>query len=1055
MTRTIGSYGALGAFGLAAALFVLGRFGLSALAMGIALLLGWLLGGAPLQMRVSPEGNSSPARSHRLAMLCFWGAIAAFVAIDLLVSLSASSIFDGMPFDGPFQSYNPLRRIANGELPLVDFKYFHGNLLPLLLYPFYALFGKDLFAAEMARHLLDLIMFGLATAILGRGLFPERLYRRLFYVLFLAISLSGVVMTELHNPILGVHSTIVRTFPQMIAFAVTMRVVGHARDNGPRLLLEAIAAGAGAAVVFLFTNEHGIYLAATVAVVLAVWGPAPLSVRLVAAVALVLAFASVLLGVETVLDWHGPLAALQNIAADQVWYFGSYPNFFITRLSDLWQNAGIYQLALGIVRLFAVAALAAWVVWPMLRERRKEAAGLLALMVYGGFATVSNLGYLGLHYFDPLVRALVVALIYFFYLAGRHPQSADHHAIQRTVFQVAADVLKCVRVNFFAVVIGVAGALWLSAKPLFMSEALDGLPHLPKNEALGVHLPDASWGAGSRWAHWVDEAIANTLLLGRGDAARLAGYGNTVAGTEGPFRNGVVNVVCLELGRPIPQGVSVGDSLRVGSERWPLLSIGANRLDICAGVYSADQFAAARQLDQRGKAVTNISFERVFTEDGNGVVLTDFNEVGPFKINGIYLDRPAVILHTKGKRVGVARGALPQVGDTLVFFSSGARKVVAVYPTGYVELDRGGLDPYRDGYPRPIRLIKAGGDLPQNGPYLAKTTFAGGIFLVSPKVRPYLSGTEVWVPEIGRSYDVVSATPEGMLFLSDFVRLDESSGSILRNVWYRTETGENRYYTLGGGKSEFPRNGVPDVWSTYTGLPDAMAGELNPFGTDYIIHALGDDRQRYLDRFRRQMPDIFISMRSIPAPIWNEWLQVNHWGLFRLALERYGIAASSLHSIYWLKRERAQELEIQPVLESSGGGVLELGSVAAGCNGRRYEFVEVDIRYRFDSELAWLPILGSSPRAFVYPQGAFAGIPVSLNPRANRMTFPVLFLCDGRRGIVRFGLEGIGAKFARLQIERVRLGRIENHHAALEELFGVTQAARNIPYASALGVGLR
>ena len=1048
MRRLAWSYGVLGTLSLAAGLFVLGYFSLSLTALAVTALLVWLLPTSQLRSATKKSERCSDAASLRFVSVCFWLAISSFVIVDLVVSFANSSSFDGFPFDGPFQSFNPLRRMANGEFPLIDFTYFHGNLLPLLLYPFFSLLGKSLFASEMARHLLDLIFFGMAMAILGRGLFTERHYRRLFYVVFLAISLSSVAMTELHNPILSVHSTIVRTFPQIIAFVVAMHIVGQGEVGCRRLLLESALIGLVAAAVFLFTNEQGIYLAVTAAAIFLLVAPARLAIRSTAAVVLVLSFAAALLGIEAFLGWHGPLAALRKIVADQVWYFGSYPNFFIARPSDLWENLGVYRLIGGIARLFIVVSLVGALVWSGLRGRRKEMAGLLALFIYGLCGTASNLGYLGLHYFDPLVRALVVAFLYFVYLAGRYPEYA-RHIIQRRVFDAAASVLKCGRINSLFAMVGVVALLSAIAKQQAPLGMLTALPHQQKNEDLGVHLPGPDLGKESRWSYWVDEAIANSLFFGRSDAARLTGYGNTVAGAEGPFQNGLVNVVCLELSEVIPQGFGVGDNLRVENARWPLISISADRRRACVGLYSKAQITAASQrLGRPGGPLTGVWFTREAGGGDSGLILSNFNESGAFKINGIYVDRPAVILQTAGKRFGVERRRLPEVGDVLQFHSSGARKVVAVYPNGYVELDRGGLDPYRDGYPRPIRLLESTRSVSVQGPYEARRTFAGGIMLVPhDRVDPNLTGTQVNIPETGQSYVVVGTKPEGMIFLSGFVPPDKMDGTTPRVIWYHGAGGPNGYYkedengpraSLGGAK----------IWSTYTGFPDAMAAQLNPSGTDYIIHALGKDRKQYLEKFREDLPEFFISMHSIPVPTWNGWLLTNHWDLFRVALERYKIAATSLHSIYWVRQKDVSPLRAEPILESAGNGGFELSEAAAGCVGRTHEFFEVDVRYRVLNDLAQLPIVGSSPRAFAYPRGGFASIPISLNPRAHHMSFPALFLCDGRPGAVAFGIEGLGAKFARLEIEHVSLSRIESHHSALGALFGIAEASGKTSFAS-------
>lgn len=74
-------------------------------------------------------------------------------------SIYVSQYFDGFIANGPFQLFNPLRRIANGQTAGVDFQFFHGIGVPFLHYPLFALFGKSLFASELSRNLTSLICF--------------------------------------------------------------------------------------------------------------------------------------------------------------------------------------------------------------------------------------------------------------------------------------------------------------------------------------------------------------------------------------------------------------------------------------------------------------------------------------------------------------------------------------------------------------------------------------------------------------------------------------------------------------------------------------------------------------------------------------------------------------------------------------------------------------------------------------------------------------------------------------------------------------------------------
>jgi hypothetical protein len=76
-----------------------------------------------------------------------------------VLALSVVVPFNGSPIDGPFQIFNPLRRIAAGQIPGVDFQFYHGILIPFIHYPVFALLGKTIFASEISRQVVSIFAF--------------------------------------------------------------------------------------------------------------------------------------------------------------------------------------------------------------------------------------------------------------------------------------------------------------------------------------------------------------------------------------------------------------------------------------------------------------------------------------------------------------------------------------------------------------------------------------------------------------------------------------------------------------------------------------------------------------------------------------------------------------------------------------------------------------------------------------------------------------------------------------------------------------------------------
>lgn len=84
---------------------------------------------------------------------------ALFLGILLLSVFHETLLFKSMPMNGAFQLYNPLQRMAAGEVIGKDFDFFHGAGTLLVHYPLYELFGGDLHASEISRKIMSPLAF--------------------------------------------------------------------------------------------------------------------------------------------------------------------------------------------------------------------------------------------------------------------------------------------------------------------------------------------------------------------------------------------------------------------------------------------------------------------------------------------------------------------------------------------------------------------------------------------------------------------------------------------------------------------------------------------------------------------------------------------------------------------------------------------------------------------------------------------------------------------------------------------------------------------------------
>lgn len=333
-----------------------------------------------------------------LAVLLLW------VLSHALQALAAAGTLPPPYGDGPYQLFNPLRRIAAGQTGGIDFQYFHGLGVPYIHYPIFALGGKDFHASELSRHLVT------AIAYLACYLFVFAAATRRFTptvgltaaCLLLAGLFSLEPLGHPQNAILGV-----RTACPMLIVGVLLLGLTPRR--------EALIAGGLAGVGFVLGTDHGVAAAAMLAAVWVirrvvghparrlVWLPLAAGTFAVTAGGLLLAIGGP----------QGAVAALKyglvEIPSDQFWFFGGQSlDVFLKSPAELLSD---YLLMTHLAGAGVLAALAAW--W-----MRHDADGptrgpvLLAVLVYGVLSTVAYLGGTAPHYFAPLARVeLVVGLL--------------------------------------------------------------------------------------------------------------------------------------------------------------------------------------------------------------------------------------------------------------------------------------------------------------------------------------------------------------------------------------------------------------------------------------------------------------------------------------------------------------------------------------------------------------------------------------------------------------------------------------------------------------------
>ncbi len=178
------------------------------------------------------------------------------------------------------------------------------------------------------------------------------------------------------------------------------------------------------------------------------------------------------------------------------------------------------------------------------------------------------------------------------------------------------------------------------------------------------------------------------------------------------------------------------------------------------------------------------------------------------------------------------------------------------------------------------------------------------------------------------------------------------------------------------------RGGQP-TWSTYSTLLEATAGCFNP-STDYIIHAVGSQRQQYLRAFRDSDPAVVQTLRGDIFK-YEAWLRDNYADLYLRLYRHYEPVASSTHSVFWRRLSGAS-----PVREcGTNTGTAFVPIVAP--HPPPCQLAAVTVRYGLSGVGVHIPLLNRLSRAAITVEGSrVTSETIAVNPRGSVARFPVI-----------------------------------------------------------------
>jgi len=377
-------------------------------------------------------------RKLRLALLSLFAAdIVLWIVVRLAGAVTLPLYFIGFPTDGPFQTFNPLRRIAAGQHGGVDFQFFHGLGVPYLLYPLYALFGKTLYAAELSREIISLFAFALAVVAIvyaaSRDVPATIIWTAaglgLFQTLFQPFAAAG-------NSLLGLRSTTPVFFAAVLLWPARTRT-------------RTIGCGLALALSLALGSEQGLSVIVAFAAMQMLLAMKRRTLRPLAEGA-----ASVTIGIGAYLLFllivGGPAGcrnalryAFKDVPGDQFWYFGSPPNEFLSRWLDVVTEP--FLMSAVVFTITATIVVLVWF-WTVSAPEDEDALRAVAvLLIYGLLSVAAYLGIANRGNRLPMLRAVFFALLalaaHFTVRYLRDASSATLRAVRRSIYVFVLSVV--------------------------------------------------------------------------------------------------------------------------------------------------------------------------------------------------------------------------------------------------------------------------------------------------------------------------------------------------------------------------------------------------------------------------------------------------------------------------------------------------------------------------------------------------------------------------------------------------------------------------------------
>lgn len=883
-----------------------------------------------------------------------------------LYTYKKSLFFSSIPTDGAFQHLNPMRRIAAGEVPGVDFQVFHGLVISYLHYPVYWLLGGTLFASEFSRFLINGLCAYLAVAGVLFGLRRTRVALGLFIFFFISTELLGLF--RLIDPFGDAYSSLaVRILipTLLVGYLFYMNRKGRMTpDNTLSVIVFPLVFGT--ALTQLIATEQGMALFLAVSGALIFFHPGrPRKLIIARDVVVFWVLMPVVYYVMVFVFTHGePGKALkfyfEELPADQFWYYGAYPNIFPKDFASLLFVPGTHRpLTSYVVVATALLILVTSFVKSQDERYRNECRIWVLGLAYGSVTLVSNLGMISGHYSEAVTRLSCLFLIVW-----------GWRLIDNRFSPKGVAIFKVVSLSLMLMIL------------LFSPFSLSGL--FPAGLALfndyrSSKLEKRYSGVIPRGAEYENFfPVASTVVPPK---SMMGGQYNIAQAAlereEGylVFHNPPRGLVSL---------LSQGAAIEINGRQESILQVSNGHM-----VYSASQDSAAYSFKYAGpgisrRALLPIPFYSQKTNIWvNGVASVLFNHGGCMMVSD-----PADLAPVSEYRAV----QFPNEVKT--------RHVTSVYGN-ILCVDGAPLEPYVHGFPQRFSVL----------PYI---DFSSLDFALNSRksIERAIPNVARWLYEAEQNSSSIIESDKNDIRAYK-TRYSGGAGYFLRTASaLRIKDDTHRYFQRWATAAcDAPQR--PTLWSTYTGFLELEENVLNPSGMDYIIHALGPTRRaRYLSDFAATKPTFVHTLRASYSP-YERWIQTATWPFYEAVLANYDPVRTTSYSVLWRRKSdqsvagswiddpaalcQSNYQQWRDVKHNWEGSLvvapqsrsIELPELAVALSGQQQVYV-LEVTYAISNRIQSIPVFGKVARYFIRPIETMTPLPVSLPPYETKVTFPII-----------------------------------------------------------------